>query len=478
MTKEVSRSAKEKRFLLLKEKALRRKRANFWAYCLHMDNEFFTQREEILKPIAIDMQRLIDPLPGMTEVDIMNVSLPPRTGKSYLCSLFVTWTFGKYPGESIMRNTVTGKLYKKFSGDIKDIISGETHKGKHLEIFPDMVLATTSVEGWKLKSSKQGISYFGAGIEGNIIGLGATKLSILDDSVADEFDALNEYSLDKKWAWYGSASDSREEQGCKRLFIGTRWSKKDIVGRLIDLGFFESDRAINIVVPAFNKDGKSYCEKIHTTEKLLEKKLITSDIIWEAEWMQNPKSSKGLLYPSDTLNWFKMEEIATKKPDGIIAFVDVANRGKDYLAAPIGYLYGQDIYIVDFVYTQDGVELTQPELAQKIIDWNIEITTVESNNEGLSFAKKIEDLVEGESQCTVEEKWNSKNKETRIIMKSGFIKTHFYFRDDMPTGSQYNEAMKEVMSYSKAGKNRFDDATDSLAGLADAMDYDPDRFAI
>jgi predicted phage terminase large subunit-like protein len=473
----------EEEYLLLKEEERRECIRNFWEYCLYMDFTFYDLRKDVLKPIAIDMQRLIDPLPGMTELDILNVSLPPRTGKSYLATMFASWALGKYPTESIMRNTVTGKLYKKFSNDLKDIIMGNTHSdeahvGKYSIIFPKVSLASTSVEGWKLTTSKQGVSYFGAGIEGNIIGFGASLISMLDDSIADEFEALNDYALDKKWAWYGSASDSREEEGCKRLFIGTRWSPVDIVGRLIDLEEFKGDRAKNIAVAALNEKGTSYCESIHSTKSLLRKKKITNEIIWDAEWMQQPITAKGRLYPSNELNWYTKDDINRDIADSIISKVDTADKGDDDLSAPVGYQYAERIYIDDVIFTKDGVGITIPAVAQLCITHNIDLMDIESNNGGSLFASNVEDILEtmDHTYTTVQDTTTTKNKETRILMRSGFIKKYFYFRSDYEEGTDYARFIKSILTYKKGGKNKHDDGPDSITGLAELLDYDPDRF--
>lgn len=438
---------------------------DFWEFCLYMDYGFYELREEVLKPIAKDMQRLVKPMPPETELDILNVSLPPRTGKSYICTLFCAWCFGNYPTESIMRNTVTAKLYFKFSSDLKSIISGEANNGRYSNVFPNIKMATSGLEGWRLTQSKQGISYYGAGIEGSIIGFGASLLSILDDSVKDEFDALNINSLDKKWGWYGSAADSREEKTCKKLFIGTRWSKYDIVGRLKELGYFSNDNAKEIVVPAF-VNGESYCENIHTTEKLTRTKRITSDIIWEAEWMQNPIEAKGLLFPSSELQFFKLSDLENiHGRTTIVAAADLADEGTDSMCMPIGYVYGDIVYIVDVLFTKDKVEITEPLTAAMLDKYKPRKCVMESNNGGKQFARNIKRLKSGPTSITW--KQTVKNKETRILMSSGYIKEHFRFREDVEEGTQYYNFMTEFMQYSKESKNKHDDAADGTTMLAE-----------
>lgn len=478
------REVQEDLYIKQKEQIKRNCQSDFWVFCLYMDKDFFLERKEVLKPIARALQRLVKPRPPETELDILNVSVPPRTGKSYLVTLFVSWCFGNIPGASIMRNTVTAKLYNKFSSDTKDIITGQTHDKKYSQIFPDITLETTANEGWKLTSHTQGISYFGAGVEGSIIGFGATLLDILDDSIKDEFMATNKNSLDKVWSWVTSAADSREEKGCKKCFVGTRWSQLDPVGRMTDAGEFDGPNALNISIPALI-NGKSYCEAIHTTESLLRKKKLLSTFIWEAEWMQNPISSAGLLFPADSLNWYK--SLPAVESDGRICKVDVADKGSDFLSAPVGDLRGPDTYIVDVVFTQDGVGSTIPRVAKLCFDHNLDNMDIESNNGGSMYAimvrEAVEDLVSQGHFCQtyITDTFQSKNKETRILMSEGYIKEHFWFpdRSTIEEGSDMDAFIRNVITYTKSGKNDHDDGPDSLEGLKRMIsDYDPGRFEI
>ena len=440
---------------------------SFWNFCLYMDYEFFTERQVILEKVAREMQNLIFPQKPEDEIDILNVSLPPRSGKSYMCTLFCTWLLGHFPQESIMRNTVTNKLYKKFSKDSIRIMKGDSHKGRYRDIFPKISFESENIEdGWTLNSAASGISYFGAGIGGSIIGFGATLLSIVDDSVKGEEEALNENALDKKWRWYGSEVDSREEKGCKKLFIGTRWSKRDIVGRLKKEGFFNRQKASVIVISAL-QDGKSYCEAIHSTEKLLDKKKLLSEIIWAAEWQQKPVEAKGLLF--NNLNRYKKENL-NKKPDGILMSGDIADEGDDSLCCPMGFIYGEKIYIVDVVFTRDPIEITQPVVASFIDRYRPDRARFESNSGGKSFAMKVKELISNK-KTNIDWEPTTSNKHTRIIMKSGYIKENFYFLsdDEIEPGSEYDKFLKELKTYNKTGKVKHDDAPDGATMLAEMI---------
>jgi len=58
---------------------------------------------------------------------------------------------------------------------------------------------------------------------------------------------------------------------------------------------------------------------------------------------------------------------------------------------------------------------------------------------------------------------NTTNKQTRIIMQSAFVQNKFTFLKQ--TDESCELFISNVMSYSKEGKNKNDDAPDCIAGL-------------
>ena len=142
------------------------------------------------------------------------------------------------------------------------------------------------------------------------------------------------------WNWYTSTHLSRLESGCSEIHIATRWTKRDPIGMLTDpeSEYYCPEMKV-ISISALDEQGNSFCEEIKTTAEYHEIKRITDDFIWEAEFMQNPVESKGLLFPVSELKRFKMSDLAGKKPDGVVGFVDTADRGDDFLCSLVGRRY-------------------------------------------------------------------------------------------------------------------------------------------
>ena len=426
-----------------------------------MDYDFFHKRQ-VLKKVADAFQVVHDTYSTGGSISVA-CSLPPRSGKSYLTSLFAAFMLGRFPSESVMRNTCTAHLYQKFSIDTRDLVKS----GKFHAIFGEAQLhpSRQQIDGWSLKDAKQ-VSYFGSGVGGSIIGFGASMLAITDDLFNNFEDAASETINEKTWRWKEGTHDSRIERNCCKIDIGTRWSKRDVIGRMEAAGEYD----IIVRIPALI-DGKTFSEDVHTTEYYLKLEKTIDKMIWKSEYMQEPIEAEGLLFPPDELNYFTLDEINGKDPEGVIASCDTADRGNDFFSAPFARIFKDRYFITDVVFTQEPVEVTEAALSQKIIDTKCEMIRIESNAGGRIFANNIKKLIKGKSKCEVKPRATTSNKETRIIMKSGFIKEHFWFRNDYEKGSDYDKFMQQITGYLRLATNQKDDAPDSVTMLAEFIEH-------
>ena len=419
-------------------------KTNFVLFCYYYDYDFFKSRP-FLKEIAQAFQDIAD-----GKINTLSVSLPPRAGKSYITTLFCAWVLGKYPTESVMRNTCTARLARKLSYDAREVVSGE----KFQAVFPEVKLSQdkSAVDGWNVVQSKN-VGYFGQGVGGTIIGFGASKLAITDDLFKSMEDAMSETVRDKTHSWKHATHDSRLEKGCSQIDIGTRWVRDDIIGINSSEGRYDKE----IIVPALI-DGKSFCENVQTTEKFLEMKERMPDEIWQAEYMQQPVDVEGRIF--ENLRTFTDVEFVKKNSEGCLSYIDVADEGGDFLAMAVGHLIGKDIYITDVVFTKGNTDVTIPMCADILNREQPRYTRVETNGMGALFVK----MLRGHVKSTIVGMSNSTNKTTRIFMNSAFVKNNMLFLDENKgTHAQFIQALGQ---YSHEGKNKNDDAPDCITGLA------------
>jgi len=462
-------------------------RSYAWEYCVYMNPDFFLERQDFLQPVIDVYQYLIqwerkEKIPvGLIEriksnkyvekfnenPEIAGASLPPRAGKSYGISMACTWGLGKYPTESIMRVSHGQSLYNKLSRDVRNIINSE----KFCDVFPGIYLdrENAAVTGWSLEKSEQGVSYFGAGVDGAIIGLGATLVAITDDLYKSHNEAMSPTIIERTDIFMDSAFDSRLEDIVKQYDVGTRWTTKDYMGVKHDAGDYD----IFIKVPALDENDNSFCEKVKTTKKY--RKIRDrfyrkgKEEFWLSEYMQNPVEFKGILFRKSELKRFRKADLNMDNLIGKVCFVDTADKGNDYYSAPVGYIFSNpdniyDVFITDVIFTRKEFKYTQPKQVAFIKKHGIDWTYIETNKEGTLYVNNIRNLVKPYKVNGLRQPSNVM-KITRILFEAGYI-YDFYFLEDDEQDDAYKEYFVNLTDFVKEGKNDNDDAPDSTAGLS------------
>lgn len=388
------------------------------------------------------------------EINSLSVSLPPRGGKSYITSLFCAWALGRNPSESVMRNTCTATLFQKFSYDVRQIVKSE----KFAMVFPYVELSSdkANLQGWNTNSSRQ-VGYFGAGVGGTIIGFGATMLAITDDLYRGIEDALSDVTNDRIIQWKEGTHDSRLERNCKKIDIGTRWSTADVIGRNVQNNQYDEC----IIVPALDENDDSFCPDVMSTEQYHAIRKRINPEIWSAEYMQEPVDMKGRLFSN--LRFIERSEFDSIKnrSAGSIAYIDVSDAGNDFTSMAVATIIDKVVYISDYVFNKGNTDVTIPICAERINRLGVVYCRVESNSMGAVFGRLLQDK---SRKCRILKVHNSQNKMTRIIMQSSTIINSFVFVKQ--ENNEYHQFMSNVLSFSKEGKNKNDDAPDCLAGLS------------
>jgi predicted phage terminase large subunit-like protein len=274
-------------------------------------------------------------------------------------------------------------------------------------------------------------------------------------------EAISEKVCESTWSWYKGTHGSRIEKNCPIIDIGTRWAKKDVIGRNLNEGYYDE----SIIISALDSAGQSFCEAVKSTAEYHDIKLRTPREIWAAEYQQDPTEAAGVLFTKDDLKTFRMPELSDNGRQSVMAYIDVADEGTDKFAMAVGYVYEQTVYITDVIFSDANIDSTLPLTVGMIQKHNIDLCRVEANNQGSVFIKMLRQYVDATKILKVS---NNTNKHTRILMQYGFIKNNFRFLapDQYERGSEYDLFVNQVLDYVKAGSTTHDDAPDCLAGLS------------
>ena len=455
---------------------------DFGAFMLYLEkarkpeDRFYMPRMKVLKPIVDAFQDVAD-----GKIDLLTVSQPKRTGKTTLGTWFVLFRAGKSPNGSSVCSGAGDMLVKSFYTGMLEVLQ-QTDKYLFYDIFPESKLVSTNADEkiFNLKEKKRFATVTCRPIDGQITGsTEATPdgLIYLDDTVKNEEEAVNRDRLDFLWDKVRGDILGRRLEGCPIVAQGTRYSLYDPIGRLQEVAPEMGWRTKVLEIPALDPitDESNFEIVLHgrrmfTTEYYRHERELVTDMQWMSQFQQQPYEAKGRLFPEDDLNRFF--QLPEGSPDAIVAACDTAEKGSDSVSMPIGYIYGDDVYVPDVVFNNGTPEHTKPECAMKLVQHNVGLAQFESNSAGEYYARDVETIMRQQGgRTSITLKRSLAKKTTRIEVESDYILKHFYFLDKSKykPGSEYGMFMKELTTYTRSGKVPHDDSPDSVAQLSEKI---------
>lgn len=434
-------------------------RRDFFDYCELMAPDFYKRSRPYLVQLANTLQEFVFNSPKK----VLVISIPPRCGKSRTASLFAEWTFGKDPTKKIMTGSYNETLSTQFAKTVRNTI--QTQKVEPFipvfsDVFPDVKIkqGDAAMNMWSLEG--QYSSYLATSPSGTATGFGCS-LMIIDDVIKNAQEANNQLTKQAHYEWFTNTMLSRLEEGGKIIIIMTRWASDDLAGRIIN--HFKDDAEI-ISLKALQDDGTMLCEDVLSRESYEEKKKLMSPDIFYANYQQEPIDLKGQLYTS-----FKTYD-ALPQFEKIQSYTDTADTGSDYLCSIIYGIYQKEAYILDVIYTNEPMEITEPLVAKHIFEYKVNQADIESNNGGRGFSRQISHYLTNTyntNHTVIRPFHQSKNKQARILSNATWVMEHIYFPQNWH--NKYPEFYKALTSYQREGKNLHDDAPDALTGVAEKV---------
>lgn len=444
-------------------------RRDFWWYCRLKAPGFYREDRTYLKELCYTLQEFY-----YSDDRVLIINLPPRHGKTFTLGLFSQWVFGRDITTKIMSGSYNETLSTVFSKTVRDGLL-EKKASEEIVVYSDVFPNTRIKRGdgamklWSLEGAYS--SYLATAPGGTATGFGAT-LELLDDLIKNHYEAANEALLDELWKWFTDTMLSRLESNGKIIIVMTRWASGDLAGRAK-----EHFQAIGypmrcIEMKALKEDGTMLCDSILSYDMYSMLLKTMSPEIVAANYQQEPIDVKGRLYSQG----FKVygsdlyDQLSTKWR-GVYAYVDTADEGSDYLCGYIFGVYNHEAYILDVIYTQDGMEVTEELTARKLDEHKTRRAEIESNNGGRGFARSVLRYLQTvlhNYATTVDWFHQSKNKKARIISNAWWVMQHVYWPDNW--GSRWPELYKHLHKYQRDGKNQHDDAEDALSGIAEMIE--------
>lgn len=414
--------------------------ARFYDYCKMMNPKFYRDDRPYQRDLCETLQaifegRLINKDTGEPYKNLM-INLPPRHGKSYTLTLFVQWCMGKKNNTRVISVSYNDILAGRFARNVRDGIDADKIDSK-VTIFHDVFPTTRVKQGdaaaqlWSLEG--QFFNYLATGFGGTITGIGCS-MGIIDDPIKNDQEAFNDRVLDEQWSWYTDTFLSRIEEGGMQIIVMTRWSTKDLCGRLLaseDGGdwFVFCRRAC-----LDEGERRMLCPDLLSWKSYMKKRRLTSAEIADANYQQEPVDIKGKLY-SEFRTYEQLPRDAAGKLDfgAIISYTDTADTGSDDLCSIVAGIHEGEGYILDVIMTDEPMEKTEPQTAEQLYSYHVETARIESNNGGRGFARNVERLLwELYQTRSVNIEWfhQGANKHARIMTGATFVMQHLLFPSD------------------------------------------------
>ncbi len=398
------------------------------------------------------------------------------THNSTLGCFFITWVMGRHPDKANLMSGYSDLLTGKFYQEVLSVITEDRYNWG--QIFPHVSIHNTSAseQSIQLNQYQRFPALTCRSIEGSLTGaVEVGRCLYCDDLIRELEEALNYDRLDKKYDAYANQLKDRMKDGAYQLMIGTRWSVRDVQGRIEDQ-YRDNPRYRFRVIPALDEKGETNFDYDHghgfSTAYYMDMKDSIDDATWTAKYMGDPYIREGLLFPADELNYYN-GLLPDGEPDRIVAVCDVAWGGGDSLSMPFFYIYDEKIFVHDVIFNNGDKETTRPLVIAKMRLHRPHMARWESDGGGHEYAHIVDEKLRAQGiklNITHAKAPSTKSKLSRIIQVSPEIKK-FYYRDYKNSSEEYRNFMKELTSFVITGKNKHDDAPDSLAMGVNFINY-------
>ena len=332
------------------------------------------------------------------------VTMPPRHGKSELCSHWLPVGFLiANPQKRVILASYEASFAASWGRKVRESIA-EIGALYGVALRSD----STAVDAWELTSGGGMVT---SGVGGPITGRGA-DLMVIDDPVKNAEEASSPVMREKVWEWYRTVARTRLEPNASIVVVMTRWDVDDLAGRLL-ASTGENWQVVNLPAVAEGRDaiGRApgvplWPERYDLAALGLLRSGIQEDA-WASLYQQHPNpSGRGFFFDVDSVRAFNadVKEPVETQRGGVIGIWK-----KPLVAAK--YVFGGDVawgekgayavLTIEDYQTRDTMaeiygRLPLDELAfeaVKLASWyNNAYGAVERNGEGEKVCAKMVEL--------------------------------------------------------------------------------------
>jgi predicted phage terminase large subunit-like protein len=400
------------------------------------------------------------------DIQRLLILAPPGSAKSTYCSIqFALWYLARHPDQIILCASNTDALAESFN-----------RRRRSVALHPEWCrLADTrlAVDQQSLArfATEKGGGCVAAGVGSSIVGL-RSHLNVLDDPIRSFEEAQSATQLDKQADWWFSDFRSRLVPGGKELVVSTRWARRDIAGRIIDLAKNGDEQWTILRIPmvadsAADPVGRREGERLwpeYLSETQHVKEPMRDVRKWSAMYQQVPLDASGS-WVDDTHVQYEDAAPANLK---LVLAIDLAlsvNQG-DYTALIVaGIDSRRDIHIVEVHRARSDPEQTIEKLFQLHETYEPFEWLIDDDNASKVFMRLLYDRARarGASAPLVKLPIRGRDKETRAAA----IRGYFLARQVHIVRAPWNAELHRELVNFPAGDT--DDQVDALSLIGRRM---------
>lgn len=443
--------------------------------------------ERFYQPRINPQRRVIQGIQDLADdkLDEIFVNEPSRVGKTQTVKIGFLWYGSRNPELSNLYTAYSDKITSGFYDGLIELMTDPTYT--YAEIFPKNVEKKLITDGKDLTidliRKKTYPTFTSRSIYGTLNGAcDCSGLAVADDLFSGIDEAI---SIDRQttvWGKFDNNFMKRLKRKAKLINMGTRWAPQDVQGRrrnlLEEKPEYKKRRWIGIIIPALNEKDESNFDYPYdlgySTEDyhMMRASFEENDDMpsWDAQCMQDPTERHGLLFPPESVLTFDpTKDLPDREPDRILAAVDEAYGGGDYVAMPVCLQYDENFYIIDVVFNNGDKKITRPLVVNMCMKYLVRTIRFEETKTTADYREWCE------------EQWKEKGfkinsfgkaapnniaKKDRIFNKAPEIKEMYFLQSEFRS-QEYNAFMKNMREFKMEGKVKHDDAPDSMAQLCD-----------
>lgn len=445
------------------------------------EERFYLPRRRVIKPFVESLQALAD-----DELDELFLSCPPRVGKTSLLMFYMTWTIGRNSEQANLYCAYSDVITSAFYNGVLEIINDPVTYTWH-EIFPgaELVATNSKDETLNIDRRKRYASLTCRSLYSTLNGaVDVNGILMSDDLISGIEEAMSKDRLTAAWSKVDNNLLTRAKSGCKILWCGTRWSLTDPIGQRIDTVLnnpkFARRRVKIINIPALNEKDESnfhYKYGVGFDTSYYQQRRASFErnndmASWNAQYQGEPIERDGAVFSPGDFRYYN-GVLPEGEPDRIFAALDPSWGGGDFCAMPVIFKYGNELYVHDVVYDNGDKRVTQALVADKVIEHGVGALQVEATKMTEDYAEGVDEILRKRKKrinlTTKVAQRTTGGKTQRIFDKAPDIRERMVFLDDGKRSKPYQLFMQNVYSFKIVGKNKNDDAPDSLC-MAVCMD--------